>query len=474
MSWRNLIYILIIICLAGLSVYLSRRVPLAPSGSDPAANDLQAAIQAYRTIRQQGYRDLPAPQADRGAIEGMVRRVDPYSLYISPDRVADFNRVLAGQLQETGLRLTLEGDKLVTLGSLPGSPSVAAGLSGGMEVVTINGRAAEDFTLAEAQKAVSTPAAPGGTVALVLQPPGQPLLRAALTQARFDVPSVTGLVHDESGQWDCCLDRQRGICYIRISEFLERTPAELHKLYQHLPATRALVLDLRDNPGGLKDSAVAVAERFMKEGLIVRVIHREGQPENYYAHDDGEYPSVPMVVLVNAQTASAAEIVAGALQAHRRAALAGVQTFGKWSVQTTIDLGGDLGLLYLTTGEYVLEDAAPTATRRTATSAASSSQPATAKSSIDRPGLLPDYEIKLPARRLEKLQALRTAGMVAPAAPATAPAGGADPETLKKQILQTDTQLAFALRYLQSRLTATTAPARPAASAVDTGHAETP
>jgi carboxyl-terminal processing protease len=447
MSWRNLIYIAIILCLAGLSIYLSGRSPLTILRTDPQSRELSGVVSAYETIRQQADAELSSDQACQGAIEGMVHRLDPYSVYIPPDKAGAFSRrVMAGRLDETGVRLAQQGDKIILSGCLADSPADKAGLAGGMELLSIDGRDADEMTLAQAQAAAS--GQPDSTVKLVFRQ-GRQNREVILRAASFALPSVTGLVREGDG-WDYNLDDSGGICYLRITEFLEQTAQEFHQAYQRLPHPRALVLDLRDNPGGLKDSAVAVAERFLSQGLIVRTVRRDGHQETCYAHSDGEYPLLPMVVLIDGQTASAAEIVAGALQAHGRAALLGARSFGKWSVQSTISLGPGLGLLYMTTGHYYLDEppsTGPTASSGAATSAATS--PAR-----QRPGLMPDIEVKLSARSAERLAALRLQGELVRANPSTAPSTAA-PAALKREILRSDAQLAAAVQFLRQAAPAT-------------------
>lgn len=454
MSWRNLIYIAIIFCLAGLSIYLSGRSPIL--GTDPKSHELSGAISAYETICRQADVELSSDQACQGAIEGMVRRLDPYSVYIPPDQAAAFSRrVMVGRLDETGIRLAQQGDQIILSGCLADSPGDKAGLAGGMELLGIDGRDADDMTLSQAQAAAS--GLPDSTVTLTFRQ-GRQIRQVVLKAAPFALPSVTGLVRDGSG-WDYCLDEPGGICYLRVSEFIEQTAQEFHQAYQRLPHPRALVLDLRDNPGGLKDSAVAVAERFLSHGLIVRTQQRDGHQETCYAHSDGEYPNLPMVVLINGQTASAAEIVSGALQAQGRAVLLGVRSFGKWSVQSTIPLGQGMGLLYVTTGHYYLDELPATQPSSSATSVGAST--ATTFPARQRLGLTPDVQVKLSARSAERLAKLRLQGQLVRASHLAAPSTS-DPAALKREILRSDAQVAAAVQYLRQAAPATAPDGEPA------------
>lgn len=457
MSWRNLIWMTIILCLAGLAFYLSRRKPPPPiRGTDPAVEELAGAVKAYKLIRAQSYRGLTPQEACRGAIEGMVRQAGPFSVYVPPGKVGPLRRRVAGGLEETGLRIARPGGRLMVVGPLPDSPAHEAGLFAGLEILAVDGVAADELTLAEARDRVATPAE--GKVYLRLRDPDGIETTRKLETARFDAEIVTGLVRDEDGEWVHVLDRQKRIFYLRISEFVERTPTELQEVYRGLDDPAALVVDLRDNPGGVMVAAAEVADRFLAEGLIVRTVPRHGRAQLRYAHAGGTYPAVPVVVLVDGDTASAAEIVAGALQVHGRALLVGQPTRGKWWVHSLISLGEGLGKVYLPTAEYFLAEAEP---------ATQPSQPATqAVPDEQRPraGVRPDEIVRIPAEAARRLEVLRLKATVvwppqSDRPGGTAPTRPARSEGLKHSILKLDAHLARALRLLREQRVPTTRPA---------------
>ncbi len=471
-SWRNLIWMVVALCLAGLALLLARRQPLRLSPQDPALDDLAGAFKAYKLISRQGYTGIEPDRACRGAIDGMVRQVDEFSVYIPPGKVAPFNRRSEGTWIETGLRITAESNRLFVVGPAPGSPAHKAGLFGGLEILAIDGVEAAYLTLDQARKLL-TPI-DRRPVTLRLRKTGGGKFTCRLTPDRTEIETVTGIVRDEDGQWRYVLDGAMKIFYVRIGEFLDRTPGELQKAYRRLGRPRGLVLDLRDNPGGLLSSAVEVVDRFIEEGLIVRTAGRRNEQHTYYAHADGTYPPTPMVVLINERTTSAAEIVAGALQLHERAVLLGGESYGKWSVQSTFDLGHGLGKIYLTTGEYFLAEppaTQPATTAARAPVATSQAQPATQPHlRRKRSGLRPDVPTRLTVAQIERLKLLRLEAMVAvrppvrPLKPAHSSRRSFVPGfrsvRLKRSILEADAQLAKALKLLRNLPLPTTRPSR--------------
>ena len=228
------------------------------------------------------------------------------------------------------------------------------------------------------------------------------------------------------------------------------------------------MLDLRDNPGGMLRPAVEVADRFLNGGVIVRKVSREGHPEIHRAGSAATYPLVPTVVLINLGTASAAEIVAGALHAHGRALLVGEPSHGKWWGQTLVDLGHGWGQLYLTTAEYFLPEPVGPTTRPPAPGASRSTgkpprRRKTPGRGDSRAGLRPDVPVRIPARTRDRLALLRlrarvsahsVSGQGAPAA-----TGSVRWARLRRSILALDSQLARALELLRAGKVPTTRPA---------------
>ena len=458
MSWRNIIWIAIILCLAAVALHLGGQGGPHVEPTDPAVKDLAGALETYELLKERGYRVLPPARATQGAIEGMVRQVDDFSVYIPPHKLNDFNRRAAGERFGTGLRIDRQGERILITGPMAGSPAHKAELYGPAEIVAIGQERAADLTLAAARKMLR--ADDGEPVEIRLRDHHGVETTHELLPGPYQLPTVTGIARDEDGQWVHLLDEPRGIYYIRISEFVDkRTPKELYDAYPRSPPPRALVLDLRGNPGGTGlQVAAAVADSFLPDGLIVRTEPRKGTPDTFYARAAGTLPPVPTVGLIAGGTASAAEIVAGALQTHGRAVLVGERSYGKWCVQTTFPLGHGLGKVHLTTARFHLTPAR----RRAAVTTAPRRGQAPVSEPEMPPGLDPEVPVKLTSRAAQRLDALRVQAMVAPRprrSTTTAPHVSAPAERLRRAILRYDAPLARALKLLREERVPTTRPA---------------
>lgn len=272
-----------------------------------------------------------------GAIQGMVSTLDPHTSFMPPDVYREMKGDTSGEFGGVGLEINVNDEgKLVVVAPIEGTPAHKAGIQRGDELLSIDGKSTKGWDLS---KAVQAMRGKKGTqvVVQVARPGVEEPLSFTLTRDLIKVISVT---HKSLGD---------GIGYIRIKQFQERTAksveAALHDLEGRPGGLRGLILDLRDNPGGLLDQAVQVADAFLSEGLIVSTEGKSSRSvEKLYAHAKGTHQGFPMVVLVNGGSASASEIVAGALQDHRRAVILGQTTFGKGSVQTIIELEDGSGL----------------------------------------------------------------------------------------------------------------------------------
>lgn len=465
MSWRNLIWMMVVLALAALSLYLAGRREVRVQPADPAVDDLAGAIHAYKEIRRHSLPELSRDDATRGAIDGMARQVDAFSTYITPENAGHWKARVEGGLEETGLRIARVEGRLVTVGVLPGSPAHHVGLFGGMELLEIDGVAAAYWKLPDARRLLERP----GKVRLRLRGfDGE--VRCVLPSGRFSLPTVSGLVRYDGERWLHVVEEKPRIVYVRVSEFVEQTPDQFHACYRQLGSPAGVVLDLRGNPGGLLSAATEVIDQLLDEGLIVRVVSREGEPREHYAHGDGTFPRVPLAVLIDSRTASAAEIVAGCLQAHGRAVLVGQTSFGKWSVQSPLKLGYGLGEVHLTTAEYFLPPRKLPATQ----TAAGATTPATATAPAHpRGGLAPDVPVRLTVAAEEELEILRLQAIAAQPSgplPTTLPDRRNKAENLERKILAADAPLAEAVERLRQRLRPQTLPA--AATAPAEGAAE--
>jgi len=278
-----------------------------------------------------------------GAIKGMVAELDPHSSYLPAQDWAIFQSDTEGRFGGVGVEVDFREEYVMVIAPIEGSPAERAGIKPGDHIVAIDNQSVRDKTPDELIRSMR--GKPGTKVQISIKRSGSDtLLSFTLTREIIEVSSVAEkLLKDDIG-------------YIRIKQFQAGTHDELLKAaaklkrdtHDHL---EGVILDLRNNPGGLVDEAAAVADEFLTSGVIYTTRHRETVVDEVRANRGGALKRGPLVVLVNEYSASASELVAGALQDHARGTLVGARTFGKGSVQTLLDLPGNAGLR-LTTMRY--------------------------------------------------------------------------------------------------------------------------
>lgn len=276
-----------------------------------------------------------------GAVKGMVSELDPHSAYLTPDEMTALQSDTKGQFGGVGIEVESRGEALIVLGTIEGGPAERAGLRSGDAIVKIDG---ELVSAAPLDKIVlRMRGAPGTRVRLTLRRQGvRELLTMELVREVIRVHSVASLRLDG------------GVGYVRIKQFQERTHRELLEAaaqFRREGPLAGLIVDLRNDPGGLVDEAAACADEFLDSGAIYSLRHRGAVIEEVQARGGGAFVRTTTTILVNEWTASASELLAGALQDHRRARVVGEKTFGKGSVQTVYELPGGAGLK-LTTARY--------------------------------------------------------------------------------------------------------------------------
>ncbi len=279
-----------------------------------------------------------------GAIRGMLSTLDPHSMFMEPKQYQQMKTDTAGEWGGLGLELTERDGLLTVVSPIDDTPAARAGIQPGDQILQINGDSTREMSLAQANQHLV--GAPGTKVDLLL-------MRRGFSQPR-QIPLVREHIRVNPIDYRLLDD---GFGYVRIRSFQDRTDRYLKealvKLRQQAGGNLSgLVLDLRNNPGGLLEQAVRVADRFLTSGTIVTTEGRNRQHvEKELAHPSDTEPNYPLIVLVNGGSASASEIVAGALQDNGRAVIMGTQTFGKGSVQTVIELEDGSGLK-LTIAKY--------------------------------------------------------------------------------------------------------------------------
>ena len=279
-----------------------------------------------------------------GAITGMLASLDPHSAYLTPELYRDLEVETRGSFGGLGIEITIKNGVLTVMSPIDDTPAYRAGIKAGDQIIKIDNDFTKDMTLTDAVKRMRGPK--GSKIRLTLHRQNVPeLFTVAIARDVIKIPSVKAKKLDD------------GYDYIRISTFQENTDEAVQKALDDFEKEnnghiKGLVLDLRDDPGGLLQQAVKVSDAFLDGGMIVYTQGRlENQEQKFFSHKKKDFDDYPMVVLVNGGTASASEIVAGALQDQRRAIVVGTQTFGKGSVQTILPLD-DHSALRLTTARY--------------------------------------------------------------------------------------------------------------------------
>jgi len=440
MPKRNLAWMLVIF----LVVLLFWTLPGTLAGRD----SLYRAFGPLVAVRAQMHKHFVDELDDRklleGAIRGMVAELDSFSGYISPGEYPEYRaRETEGVFNGVGIEVELVQGQLTVVSPIEGTPAFFAGIVGGDRILGIDGKPTESMSLAEAVNRIT--GEPGTAVRLRMESARTGRERELeLRRTRVNLVSIKGCARLEEGQWDLMLDAENSIAYVRVSRFIENTaPLLKEKLHElRLAGMKGLVLDLRFNPGGLLDSAVAVTDCFLKEGLIVSTRGRRSDEKKWYATSEAVSPSAPVAVLINESSASASEIVSGALQDHKRATIVGERSFGKGSVQNLIELEGH-GALKLTTAYYYL----PSGRRIHRMDGSPASEPW---------GIMPDIEVPLDEKQLAALKEgwRRVDAVGLPEAAEDGqddePAGDGGPAPRPR--IPIDPQLAEALRVLRAEL----------------------
>ena len=318
---------------------------VASKGNDTAATyeNLRLFTEVLSIVQSQYVDEVPPKDLIYNAIKGTLRGLDPHSSFLDPDMYREMQVETSGSFGGLGIEITLRDDVLTVVAPIEGTPAYRAGIQPGDRILKIEGLSTKDMQLADAVKRMRGKPGSKITVTIVREGWTEPK-DFLITREQIRVQSV------KNNQLE------PGIEYIRLRQFQEQTSNDLEtalEKYSKEGKIQGLVLDLRNNPGGLLTSAVEVTEKFLEPGKLV--VYTEGRVRNqnmrFSSNAKRSFTDFPVVVLVNQGSASASEIVAGALQDYGRAVVLGTQSFGKGSVQTIIPLSDGSGLR-LTTAKY--------------------------------------------------------------------------------------------------------------------------
>ncbi len=276
----------------------------------------------------------------QGAIRGMLSTLDPHSAYMTPEMYKEMQVETKGEFGGVGIQIGVKENRLAVIAPIDGTPAHRAGIKAGDFITKVNDESTKDLSLMDAVQKMRGPK--GTKVNLTIQRDGAPdPLQFTLVRDTIKIESVKSKVMDNIG-------------YVKLTQFQEATGRDLGKVLKQFrdQKLQATILDLRNNPGGLLTAAVEVSEQFLPSGkLVVYTKGRESKKDEWFAKGKDQMDDSPMIILVNEGSASASEIVAGALQDYGRAVIVGTTSFGKGSVQTILPLGDGSGLR-LTTAKY--------------------------------------------------------------------------------------------------------------------------
>lgn len=340
----KIISLVFLVFILGVTVGLGRFHKVSAL-SNPIYEDLKVFTDVLGLLQKEYVEETKSKDLVYGAIKGMLETLDPHSSFLPPNMYKEMQEETKGRFEGLGIEITAKEGVLTVVSPIEDTPAFKAGIQAGDQILKIDGELTKTLTLMESVKRMRGPK--GSKVTLTIMREGFPKPRE-FTLIR-DVIPIRSVRYE-------VLEKQYG--YVRLSQFQEKTDSEFQKAVKALEeetkgGLKGLILDLRNNPGGLLDQAVKVSDRFIESGVIVSIEgRREEHKMKFNAHpQEDNLKRYPLVVLVNGGSASAAEIVAGAIQDHGRGIILGTQTFGKGSVQTIFSLKDGSGLR-LTTARY--------------------------------------------------------------------------------------------------------------------------
>ncbi|MCS7164307.1 MAG: S41 family peptidase [Thermodesulfovibrio sp.] len=347
----------------------------AAQNTDSVYEDLRTFTEVFSTIKKNYVDDVNPKDLIRSAIKGMINSLDPHSAYLTPEAYKDFQTETKGEFGGIGIQIGIKDGVLTVIAPIEDTPAWKAGIKAGDKIIRIDGQSTKDMNINDAVSKMRGPK--GKPVTLTIQ-------RDEWKEPR-DITIVRDIIRIKSVKYKM-IDKEIG--YVKLVQFQEATAQDLANALKVLKDSgmKSLILDLRNNPGGLLQSAVEVSEQFLPpKHLVVSIQGRAGEKMQYYTEQvRPSYTDIPMIVLVNQGSASASEIVAGALQDWGRALILGVQTFGKGSVQSLIPLS-DGSALKLTTAKYYTPKGR----------------------SIHAVGIMPDIVVKLESKNGKEIPVIR-------------------------------------------------------------------
>lgn len=340
-----------------VAVLVTWRAAQSEAAKDEEAQLYRLFVDALEHVDRSYVKEVDRRKLIESAIHGMLEELDPYSNFISEDHYNQFKRITDGSFGGVGIQVSPKKKAdpyLEVISPLVGTPAYEAGILAGDRIYSVDGTPLEGLTQDDIIKRLT--GQPNTSVKVTVQhkPYESEPFEVTLHRAEINIETVLGDKHGQDDSWDFLIDDDRKIGYIRISSFTKKTAADLRTALKSLEEDGAsgLVIDLRNNPGGLLEAAVETCDLFLDEGVIVSTKGRITPERQLKASRGQMLKDIPIAVLINGASASASEIVAACLQDHERAVIVGERSFGKGSVQNVIELEDGHSALKLTTASY--------------------------------------------------------------------------------------------------------------------------
>jgi carboxyl-terminal processing protease len=311
-------------------------------------------VESFQQIESNYVTEVNRRELIEAAIQGMMRHLDQYSLYLPPVGTDQFNQKMEQEFGGIGVHVDARGDRLTVISPIPGSPAAEAGMLPGDVILEVDGTSLNGVALPDAIQMIQGPAGRPVSLKVLHAGEGEEPTDVAVVREVIQVPTVHGFRVTKDKQWDFMYSNDEKIGYIHMSHFGRLSGNEMRTTVQALvdEGLKALILDLRSNPGGLLDVAIEICDMFLNEGNIVSVKGRNVADQVWDAKESETFPEFPIAILVNRYSASASEVVSAALQDNDRAVVVGERTWGKGSVQNIIRLEDGDSQLKLTMASY--------------------------------------------------------------------------------------------------------------------------
>lgn len=341
MNKKLILMMILIFTVASAGIFIGRWCISVVDAEVAGYEELKVFSEALSIVRKNYVEDIKPKDLIYGAVKGMLSSLDPHSAFMTPEQYKEMQVDTKGEFGGIGIQIGIKEGMLTVIAPIEDTPACKAGIKAGDKIIKINNEFTKDMSLHDAVSKMR--GAPLSSVKITILREGWKETKDfTILREIIKIKSVRSKLIEE------------GIGYIKINQFQEQTASDLSDAIDRLMQQNinSLVLDLRNNPGGLLNSAVDVSSQFLPSGkLVVFIKDRKGERIEYRSRKNSENSTIPIVVLVNQGSASASEIVAGALKDWNRAVIIGTQTFGKGSVQSVVPLG-DGSALRLTTARY--------------------------------------------------------------------------------------------------------------------------